>query len=146
MRRSVQVLIASLLPVMAWAGPIDINKADAATIAKELQGIGLSRAQAIVAYREKNGAFKSADDLRKVKGIGAKTLERNRAEHPYGAATAEAARAVESARVRQLALAASATARGHALHGFSSRYHRRQAVSLRSIGYHSPPEHDGGVR
>jgi competence protein ComEA len=78
-RRSVQILIASLAPIMAWAGPVDINKADAATIAKELQGIGLSRAQAIVAYREKNGSFKSVDDLRKVKGIGARTLELNRA-------------------------------------------------------------------
>ncbi len=78
-RRSVQILIASLAPMMAWAGPVDINKADAATIAKELQGVGLSRAQAIVAYREKNGSFKSADELRKVKGIGAKTLELNRA-------------------------------------------------------------------
>lgn len=77
-RRSVQVLIASLMPIMAWAGPIDINKADAATIAKELNGIGLNKAQAIVSHREKNGAFKSADDLLKVKGIGAKTLERNR--------------------------------------------------------------------
>jgi competence protein ComEA len=77
-RKSIQVLIASLLPVLAWAGPVDINRADAATIAKELNGIGLSRAQAIVAYREKNGSFKSADELRKVKGIGAKTLERNR--------------------------------------------------------------------
>ena len=78
-RRSVQVLIASLMPLMAWAGPVDINTADAATIAKELQGIGLSRAHAIVAYREKNGASKSADELRKIKGIGAKVLERNRA-------------------------------------------------------------------
>lgn len=77
-RRSVQVLIASCLPVLAWAGPVDINKADAKTIAKELNGVGLSRAQAIVEYREKNGAFKSVDDLRKVKGIGAKTLEQNR--------------------------------------------------------------------
>lgn len=63
----------------AWAGPVDINTADAATIAKELPGIGLSKAQAIVAYREKNGSFKNAEDLRKIKGIGAKTLERNRA-------------------------------------------------------------------
>jgi competence protein ComEA len=77
-RRSVQILIASIAPLLAWAGPVDINKADAATIAKELNGIGLSKAQAIVTFREKNGAFKSADDLRKVKGIGAKTLERNR--------------------------------------------------------------------
>jgi competence protein ComEA len=78
-RRSVQALIVSLMPALVWAGPVDINTADAATIAKELQGIGLSRAQAIVAYREKNGAFRSADDLRKIKGIGAKVLERNRA-------------------------------------------------------------------
>ena len=78
-RRSIQILIASLIPIMAWAGPVDINSADAATIAKELQGIGLSKAKAIVAYREKNGLFKSADDLRKIKGMGAKTLERNRA-------------------------------------------------------------------
>jgi competence protein ComEA len=78
LRRSVQVLIATCIPVFALAGPVDINKADAKTIAKELEGIGLSRAQAIVEYREKNGAFKSVDDLKKVKGIGAKTLEQNR--------------------------------------------------------------------
>lgn len=78
LRRAVQVLIASCIPVFAWAGPVDINKADAKTIAKELNGIGLSRAQAIVEYREKNGAFKSIDELRKVKGIGARTLEQNR--------------------------------------------------------------------
>jgi competence protein ComEA len=77
-RRSVQVLIASCIPVLAWAGPVDINKADAKTIAKELDGVGISRAQAIVDYREKNGVFKSVEELRKVKGIGAKTLEQNR--------------------------------------------------------------------
>lgn len=79
LRRSIHVLLASLTPMLVWAGPVDINKADAATIAKELQGVGMSRAQAIVTYREKNGAFKSVDELRKVKGIGAKTLEANRA-------------------------------------------------------------------
>jgi competence protein ComEA len=77
-RRSVQALIVACMPVFAWAGPVDINKADAKTIAKELDGVGLSRAQAIVEYREKNGAFKSVEDLKKVKGIGAKTLEQNR--------------------------------------------------------------------
>ena len=51
-RRSIQVLIASLAPMFAWAGPVDINKADAPTIAKELQGIGLSKAQAIVVMLE----------------------------------------------------------------------------------------------
>ncbi len=89
-RRAVQVLICSLLPAAVWAGPVDINTADAATIAKELQGIGLAKARDIVAYREKNGAFKSADELRKIKGIGAKTLERNRVNIRMDSATAGA--------------------------------------------------------
>jgi competence protein ComEA len=79
MFKLIHALIVTLVPALVWAGPVDINTADASTIAKELQGIGLSRAQAIVAYREKNGAFRSADDLRKIKGIGAKVLDRNRA-------------------------------------------------------------------
>jgi competence protein ComEA len=89
-RHAIQVLIASLLPVLAWAGPVDINKADAATIAKELNGIGLSKAQAIVAWREKNGGFKNVDDLRKIKGIGAKTLEKNRSNIRLDAVAAQA--------------------------------------------------------
>ncbi|MDY6947746.1 MAG: ComEA family DNA-binding protein [Pseudomonadota bacterium] len=89
LRHAVQLLICGLLPVTVWAGPVDINTADAATIAKELQGIGLSKAQDIVAYREQNGAFKSAEELRRVKGIGAKTLERNRANIRMDSATVE---------------------------------------------------------
>lgn len=57
---------------------ISINNADQATLEK-LNGIGPAKARAIVEYREKEGAFKSVDDLTKVKGIGAKTLEKNRA-------------------------------------------------------------------
>jgi competence protein ComEA len=87
MFKLIATLIVTLVPVLVWAGPVDINTADAATIAKELQGIGLSRAQAIVAYREKNGAFRSVEDLRKIKGIGAKVLERNRANIKLDAAS-----------------------------------------------------------
>ena len=72
------VVVAALVPVWAWAGPVNINTADARTLAKELEGIGPAKAQAIVDYRQKNGAFKSADDLLKVEGIGAKVLEQNR--------------------------------------------------------------------
>jgi competence protein ComEA len=74
----VHSLIAVFLPVLAWAGPVNINTADANTLARELDGIGPAKAQAIVEYREKNGAFKSAEDLLKVEGIGSKVLEQNR--------------------------------------------------------------------
>lgn len=69
----------ALLPVIAWAGPVDINTADAATLAKELKGIGPSRAEAIVAWREANGPFKSPEDIVLVQGIGERVLEDNRA-------------------------------------------------------------------
>jgi competence protein ComEA len=58
--------------------PVNINTADAATLAGSLRGIGRSKAEAIVAYRSENGPFKSVDDLVNVKGIGAKTLEQLR--------------------------------------------------------------------
>lgn len=60
------------------ATPVNINQADATTIAKSLDGVGLSRAKAIVAWRSDHGRFKKADDLRHVKGIGKATIERNR--------------------------------------------------------------------
>ena len=73
------VLLAATLPLWSYAGPVDINTADAETISAELNGIGLAKAQAIVEYRQKYGPFKSADDLSLVKGIGDKTVELNRA-------------------------------------------------------------------
>lgn len=60
------------------AGPVNINTADAATLAKELNGVGLKRAQAIVDYRQKHGPFKSADELALVKGIGPAAVSKNR--------------------------------------------------------------------
>jgi len=68
------------LPGLSFAAtPVNVNKADAATIASSLDGIGQSKAQEIVAWRDTHGPFKSADDLTQVKGIGPATLERNRA-------------------------------------------------------------------
>jgi competence protein ComEA len=69
----------ALLPVLAWASPVDINSADAATLAKALKGVGPARAEAIVAWREANGPFKSPDDLALVQGISERILEENRA-------------------------------------------------------------------
>lgn len=56
---------------------IDINSATAKEF-ERLHGIGPQIAGRIVAYREKNGAFKRVDDITKVRGIGPKTLERLR--------------------------------------------------------------------
>ena len=56
---------------------VNINLADAETIAMVLDGVGLSRAEAIVDYRELNGDFKAIDDLIMVSGIGEVTVRNN---------------------------------------------------------------------
>ena len=74
-------LVASLvLSTLSFASlaAVNINTADAETIQKELKGIGAQKAEAIVAYRGTNGNFQTADELTKVKGIGMKTVDRNR--------------------------------------------------------------------
>ncbi len=58
---------------------VDINLADVATLDRVLLNVGPAKAAAIVAFREANGPFKRIEDLAEVKGIGAKTLEKNRA-------------------------------------------------------------------
>jgi len=57
---------------------VNINTADAQTLAANLKGIGETRAQEIVRYREAYGPFASADELMEVKGIGQSTLDMNR--------------------------------------------------------------------
>ena len=72
-------LCFSQMAVAATAAPqvVNINTADAATLDRVLIGIGPSKAQAIVAHRKANGAFKSVDALSEVKGIGPATIKRN---------------------------------------------------------------------
>ncbi|MCU0119176.1 helix-hairpin-helix domain-containing protein [Pseudomonas sp. B2M1-30] len=62
----------------AQTAKVDLNNADAATLQKELSGVGEAKAKAIVAYRETNGPFASVDELLEVKGIGKAILDRNR--------------------------------------------------------------------
>jgi len=69
----------------ALAGKVNINSASAEVIAAELTGIGPSKAQAIVDYRSSHGAFKTADSLASVKGVGEKTVELNRENIQIGA-------------------------------------------------------------
>lgn len=78
-------LAAVLFPLVTWAGPVNVNTADAATISTELKGVGMTKAQAIVEYREKHGPFQNADELSLVKGIGERTVEINRTDIRVGA-------------------------------------------------------------
>lgn len=68
----------ALVPMLAWAGPVDLNTADAETLARELKGIGPARAEAIIAWREANGPFRAPEDIVLVQGIGERVLEDNR--------------------------------------------------------------------
>ncbi len=61
------------------AQTVNINQADAATLAQMLSGIGEKKAQAIIEYRNTHGAFAKIEDLDQVKGIGPATIEKNRA-------------------------------------------------------------------
>ena len=57
---------------------VNINTADAQSLAAGLKGIGPSKAEEIVKYRETYGAFASVEELTEVKGVGKSTLEKNR--------------------------------------------------------------------
>ncbi len=75
------LLVAGLLalPFTALAADtVDINTADRETLVQMLNGIGAARADAIIAYREKNGPFMSVEELTEVRGIGPSILEKNR--------------------------------------------------------------------
>ena len=78
-RLSLFVLLALGVALGAQAEEerVDVNTADAETIARVLVGVGQSKAEAIVAYREENGRFEEIEDLTKVRGIGEATVTRN---------------------------------------------------------------------
>jgi competence protein ComEA len=80
LRRFFPLLGLACVAIQVSAGPVNINNADAATIARELKGVGLKRAQAIVDYRAKHGPFKSADELALVKGLGHHAIDKNRGD------------------------------------------------------------------
>lgn len=78
--KALSAFLASLmLAISCWAGqPVNVNTADAEQLAASLDGVGASKAQAIVAYREANGPFEHIDELVNVKGIGLATVDKNR--------------------------------------------------------------------
>jgi len=75
--RIITAVLFLLFSGVAFCGPVNINAANAETLAKELNGIGPVKAEAIIEYRKQNGPFVNIYDLQNVKGIGEATVEKN---------------------------------------------------------------------
>lgn len=99
--------LSLLLATSAFAADkVNINTADAATIDAVLFNVGPAKAKAIVDYRKANGPFKSAEALAMVKGIGLKTVEKNRDRIELGRTASAAkptARAAAPAKTKPVA-------------------------------------------
>lgn len=78
MIKLVALMFGLFLSFTVLAAPVNVNKASAEEIASSLNGVGQVKAEAIVAYRKAHGNFKSAEDLNQVKGIGDKTIAKNK--------------------------------------------------------------------
>ena len=98
------LLLSAMLAGTALAAEkVDINSADAATLDRVLLNIGPAKAEAIVAHRKANGPFRSLEQLALVKGVGLKTVEKNRDRivlgggAPAAKAPAKAAKAAKPA-------------------------------------------------
>ena len=72
------ISLAMLVSMQVYADPVDINTADISILAGAIDGVGEKKAATIVAYRDAHGPFKNVDELSKVKGIGAVTVDKNR--------------------------------------------------------------------
>ncbi|MGD9211057.1 MAG: helix-hairpin-helix domain-containing protein [Desulfobacteraceae bacterium] len=71
------IFLSSALTFAAESQKVDINSANKAQLMM-LKGVGEKVAMNIIAYREKNGEFKTSEDIMKVRGIGPKILANNR--------------------------------------------------------------------
>lgn len=98
--KSLIASIASLCLSLVLAGSafaagtgekVNVNTADAATLARVLHNVGQAKAEAIVAHRQENGPFRSIEQLATVKGIGLRTVEVNRERIEVGAPAARPA-------------------------------------------------------
>jgi competence protein ComEA len=90
MREFINVILGFVLfafASLALAEPLDINAATAEQLDATMSGIGKVKADAIIQDREKNGRFKSVDDLERVKGIGPAIIEKNRGKITVAAET-----------------------------------------------------------
>lgn len=77
-KRFLAAFIVAIPLLSSAAEPLNINNATAEQLAMVMSGVGDSKAEAIVAYREANGPFESIEQLVEVKGIGPALLNKNR--------------------------------------------------------------------
>ena len=77
MKKLIILLALFVVNSIAIATPVNVNSADAKTIADALAGIGQKKAEAIVKYRTEKGPFKTIDELMQVTGITKKILAKN---------------------------------------------------------------------
>ena len=76
--RKLVVLVLLGLPAAVLAGgEVDINTADKETL-MTLSGVGESFAQKIINYRERNGGFKTVQELTNIRGIGQALVDKNK--------------------------------------------------------------------
>ena len=86
MKRVTTLLFGMLAGISVALGAVNLNTASEAEL-DAIKGIGPGKAKAIVEYRDKNGPFKTVDDLGNVKGFGKKSIDKLRPELSVGAAT-----------------------------------------------------------
>ncbi len=79
MKKLLYVIFAWLVAIQCAFAAVNINTATEAELDK-LPGIGPAKAKAIIDDRSKNGAFKSVEDIKRVKGIGDATFDKLKSE------------------------------------------------------------------
>ncbi|RKZ48099.1 MAG: hypothetical protein DRQ48_07490 [Gammaproteobacteria bacterium] len=75
--KKISLAVCLLIPTLLFAETVNINTADKETLITSIKGVGETRADAIIAYREQNGDFKSVEDLAEVRGVGPSIVEKN---------------------------------------------------------------------
>ena len=72
------LLMVAIPALVSGTELVNINTADAETLAAGIKGVGPVKAEAIIEYREQHGPFQFVDELTLVEGIGEKTVDTNR--------------------------------------------------------------------